>query len=287
MELKFLEKNADFDEAKVCILPVSYEGTVCFRKGTSYGPKALLYGSREVEEYVPELGCELIGEKFPEGFSVLPQIEGDGKKSEDVILEVKTQTQKILNAEKFPVIIGGEHSISIGSFSAIVEKYPNTSILQIDAHADLRDEFEGDTHSHACAMRRMMERAKSGVQIGVRSLSSECAQYIHTNRNIRSWGKTFEIEEVLNALETNVYLSIDLDGFDPSEVPGVGTPCPGGLSWDTGLELLKEIARHKRIVGFDIVELAPIKGQVVSELFAANLLYKLVTYCLFAKEIED
>jgi len=286
MNLQFLERNAPFESAEVCILPVPYEGTVFFRKGAAKGPEALLHGSIEVEEYLPELGFEVIGEKFPEGFCVLEPIEGGNQKPEEVVAEVRRRTEKILNAGKFPIIVGGEHSISAGSIEAVAKKYPEVSILQIDAHADLRDEFEGNRYSHACTMRRMMEHVESGAQVGVRSMSSECADYLEKHPKLKSWGSEFEVRDVLDALGEKVYISIDLDGFDPGEVPGVGTPCPGGLSWKQGMELLKEVAKHKKIVGFDIVELAPIEGQVVSELFAANLLYKLAAYSLFSKELK-
>ena len=126
-----------------------------------------------------------------------------------------------------------------------------------------------------------MEYAHEGVQVGVRSMSSECADYLKKNPKLKSFGSEFRINDVLDALGDKVYISIDLDGFDPSQVPGVGTPCPGGLSWGQGLELLKEVAKKKQVVGFDIVELAPIPTQVVSEVFAANLLYKLAGYSLF------
>jgi len=281
MKLEFLERNAPFSESRVCILPVPYEGTVCFRKGAASGPEALMHGSREVEEYLPEFDFELIGEKFPEGFCVLPPIKGEDRNPKEVVDEVYKKTSEILDAGKFPIIVGGEHSVSIGSMRAAAEKFGDVSLLTIDAHADLRDEFEGSRYSHACATRRMMEYAHEGVQVGVRSMSSECADYLKKNPKLKSFGSEFRINDVLDALGDKVYISIDLDGFDPSQVPGVGTPCPGGLSWGQGLELLKEVAKKKQVVGFDIVELAPIPTQVVSEVFAANLLYKLAGYSLF------
>ena len=282
MELQFLERNALFENALACILPVPYEGTVFFRKGAAEGPEALLKGSVEVEEYDIDLKFEPIGE----GFHVMEPVEGGERKPEEVAADVKKGVARILGAGKFPIVVGGEHSISAGALEAVAEKVPDVSVLQVDAHADLRDEFEGSKYSHACAMRRMMEHAKKGAQVGVRSMSSECADYLSKNPNLKSWGSEFENSEVLDALGENVYISIDLDGFDPSEMPGVGTPCPGGISWKQGINLLKEVAKKKKIVGFDIVELAPIKGEVVSELFAANLLYKLAGYSIFPKKLK-
>ena len=281
MELRFLERNAPFENAQACILPVPYEGTVFFRKGAAQGPEALLRGSVEVEEYDMELGFEPIGE----GFHVMEPVEGGGRKPEAVAADVKAGVGNILEAGKLPIVIGGEHSVSAGALEAVAEKVPDVSVLCIDAHADLRDEFEGSRYSHACAMRRMMEHAKQGAQVGVRSMSTECADYLSKNSNLKSWGSKFGNSEVLDALGEKVYVSIDLDGFNPAEVPGVGTPCPGGLSWEKGIGLLREVAKKKKIIGFDVVELAPIEGQVVSELFAANLLYKLAGYALFPDKL--
>ncbi len=286
MELHFLERNASFEEATVCVLPVPYEGTVCFRGGAGKGPMAILNASVEVEEYDIDLGFETIGEGFPGGFHVMAPA-GKGEKDPGKVVDgVYESISRVVGAGKFPISLGGEHSISSGAVKAVAKKIPDVSVLQIDAHADLRDEFEGSKHSHACAMRRMMEHSGKGAQVGVRSMSAECADYLSKNSNLKSWGSKFENSEVLDALGENVYISIDLDGFNPSEMPGVGTPCPGGLSWEQGISLLKEVAKKKKIVGFDIVELAPIEGEVVSELFAANLLYKLAGYSIFPKELK-
>ena len=281
MELHFLERNARFDSAGACILPVPYEGTVCFRGGAANGPEAILNASIEVEEYDIELGFETIGEGFPEGFHVMEPVGAGRKKAAEVEGEVYSAVSRIVEPGRFPIVLGGEHSISSGAARAVAEKFPGISVLQIDAHADLRDEFLGERHSHACAMRRMMEHAESGAQVGVRSMSTECADYLGKRPELKSWGSEFEAGEVLDALGEKVYISIDLDGFDPSEMPGVGTPCPGGISWKQGIGLLREVAKKRRIVGFDIVELAPIEGEVVSEIFAASLLYKLAGYSLF------
>ncbi len=282
MELQFLERNAPFENALACILLVPYEGTVFFRKGAAKGPEALLKGSVEVEEYDIELGFEPIGD----GFHVIEPVKGGERNPEEVAADVKKGVMQILEAGKLPIVVGGEHSISAGAVEAVAKKIPDVSILCIDAHADLRDSFEGSKYSHACAMRRIMEYAEKGAQVGVRNMSTECADYLSKNSNLKSWGSEFSNSEVLDALGENVYISIDLDGFNPAEVPGVGTPCPGGLSWEKGIDLLKEVAKKKKIVGFDIVELAPIEGQVVSELFAANLLYKLAGYSLFPEKLR-
>lgn len=282
MENLFMGHNAPLSEARACILPVPYEGTACFGKGASMGPAGILYGSREVEEYDMELGFEIIGEKFPEGFHVMKPVDGDPKrKPEEVIADVEKEISKVLDAGKFPIMLGGEHSISVGAVYAMLKKYGEreVSVLQIDAHADLRDEFMGSRFSHACPMRRIRERVKECAQVGIRSMSRECAEYAKAHGGV--FGTEFEDREVLDRLGENVYITIDLDGFDPSGMPAVGTPCPGGLSWEKGVGLLREVAKHKNIIGFDTVELAPVKGQVVGEVFAASLVYKLAGYSLF------
>ncbi|MEM4272467.1 MAG: agmatinase [Candidatus Bilamarchaeaceae archaeon] len=286
MELQFLERNAPFEKAKVCVLPVPYAGTVCFRKGAENGPKAIMEASLEVEEYDVDLGMETIGGAFPEGFHVMQPVRGGKRKPEEVVADVESAIGKVLDTSKFPIALGGEHSISAGAVAAVKKRFPSVSVLQIDAHADLRDEYQGSKHSHACAMRRIRDIVPRCAQVGVRSMSAECADYIEKHAKGRVWGAEFRNEDVLAALGKEVYITIDLDGFDPSEMPGVGTPCPGGISFRQGISLLKEVCKRKKVVGFDVVELAPIRGNVVSELFAANLTYKLAGYSLFAEKLR-
>jgi agmatinase len=312
MELHFLERNAGFGEAKVCLLPVPYEGTVCFGKGASKGPSGIMRGSIELEEYDMELGMEIIGGSgqaegsgagnggdaagnagFGAGFHVCAPVEVGGRSAGEVTDSVEAEASRILDAGKFPVVMGGEHSVSVGAVRAAAKKFPGLSVLCIDAHADMRDEYEENKYSHACATRRILESAGVGrcAQVGVRSMSAECAEYAKKGEREgrgRVFGSDFGVEGVLSALgdAENVYITADLDGFDPSEVPAVGTPHPGGISWGRGLELLRAVAGKKRIVGFDIVELAPIEGQLASEIFAAKLLYKLVGYSFFADKLR-
>lgn len=286
MELQFLERNAPFEKARVCVLPVPYAGTVCFRGGAENGPEALLAATLEVEEYDIDLGMETIGEAFPDGFHVMKAVKGGKRKPEDVVADVQASIQKVVDAGKFPITIGGEHSISSGAVAAVAKKYPNVSVLQIDAHADLRDEYHGSKNSHACAMRRIRDIVPRCAQVGIRSMSVECAEYAQKKAKGTIWGSDFRNEDVLAALGDTVYITIDIDGFDPSEVPGVGTPCPGGISFRQGISLLKEVCKKKKVVGFDVVELAPIKGSVVSEIFAANLTYKLAGYALFPEKLK-
>ena len=270
---EFMEENRKFEEAEFCIIPVPYEGTVSFRKGAAQGPGALLSASVDLEEYDEELKRETI----QDGFHVMEPLQVGGRKPEEVAEGVKDAVARVLSAGKFPIVVGGEHSITAGAVGAFAEK-GNVSVLCIDAHTDLRNESRGEKYSHACSMRRVRELTPNVVQVGIRSMSSECVEFIEKEAKGTVFGPEFDIREVVGLLGEKVYVSIDLDGYDPSEVPGVGNPVPGGLRWGEGLALLREVARKKKIVGFDVVELAPIPNQVVSEAFAAKLLYRLAGY---------
>jgi agmatinase len=292
MELHFLERNANLEDARVCLLPVPYEGTVCFGKGTANGPEGIMRGSLELEDYEVELGRRIMGGDFPNGFHVAEPLDVEGKGPEEVTDSVGAWVSQMLDSGKLPIVLGGEHSISVGAVRAAAKKFPGLSVLHIDAHADLRDEHRGERYSHACPMRRIAESEGIGnyAQVGIRSMSEECVKFAGEQAakgRGKVFGPDFAVEPVLGALgdSEHVYITIDLDGFDPSEVPGVGTPQPGGIKWERGLYLLREIARRKKVVGFDIVELAPIEGQTASEMFAAKLLYTLAGYALFPEAI--
>jgi len=263
----------DYSNSDIVIVPVPYEGTVFYRKGTKNGPKALLDASTKLEHFDFEEKRNLL-----EGIKIhtaeplsLPE------KPEDAVKTVEEYFSRIFKDNKFPVAIGGEHSISAGIVNA-ARKFNDFSVLQIDAHSDLRDEFEGSKFSHACPMRRIREKVPA-VQVGIRSMSEEEYDYIEKER-IEEFihGVEFDANEVVNQLSENVYITIDLDAFDPSEVPGVGSPEPGGLRWGKVISLLEKISKHKKIIGFDVVELAPIPDSVVSEFTAAKLVYKLAGF---------
>ena len=241
------------------------------QEGRCAGAPALLSASAEVETYDDELRTETIGE----GFHVRGMLGCAGKGPEEVSALVKDEVRGALEGGMLPVVVGGEHSATIGAVEAFGKE---VSVLCIDAHADLRDELGGEKFSHACTMRRVRERAGKAVQVGVRDMSAECARIAEGEAKGTVFGVDFDLDEVLGLLGEKVYVSIDLDGFDPSEVPGVGTPVPGGLRWAEGLALLRKVAERKEIVGFDIMELAPIPNQVVSEFFAAKLLYRMAGY---------
>ncbi len=266
--MQFLRSKYTFDESDVVILPIPYEATVCYIPGTAKGPKAIIDASIQLEDFDVELGYE-INDKV--------KIHTTNETKFD---DVEKRVSEIIKKNKFPVILGGEHTVTVPTVKAIAEKYGDLSVLQIDAHADLRDEFEGKKYSHACVMRRVREITKKTVQVGIRSMSKEENDYIE-KENIEEYihGTDFDADKIIEQLSENVYITIDLDGFDPSKVPAVGTPQPGGLHWKEVTELLRKVAGKKNIVGFDVVELAPIEGQVASDFLAAKLVYRMIGYC--------
>jgi len=266
--------------SEVVVLQVPYEGTVSYMSGTAKGPDAIINASNQVEFYDIELDKEPALEI---GIYTAAPVKAAAS-SEKTMMRVRDLTSKIVGENKFPIILGGEHSISTGPVLALKEKYSDLSVLQIDAHADLRNEYEENKYSHACAMARIREQVDRAVQVGIRSMDREEMATIKRSK-IEPFvhGPEFDAEKVVEQLSDNVYITIDLDGFDPSEVPGVGTPEPGGIKWKQAIELLKLVAEKKKIVGFDIVELVPVPGSVQSEFLAAKLAYKLLGYSLFGK----
>lgn len=284
----FLGLDAEYpkyEDAKVVVLPVAYEGTVTYGKGTAKGPGAIIEASKQVELYDREAGKNISDAKI----YTLDEVkikEAPEKMVEDVYAHVK----KELDNNKFVVMLGGEHSITAGAVKAFKEKFSELSVLQIDAHADLRDEYEKSRYNHACVMRRIFDMKIPFVQVGIRSFCDEEADFIKRN-NL----KVFYAEDIYKndkwmnraaeMLSENVFITIDLDGLDPSIMPSTGTPEPGGLYWYHILRFLKKIAKAKNIVGFDVVELAPIDKIHFPDFLAAKLIYKLIGYSMFKQNI--
>jgi agmatinase len=261
------------------ILPVPYEGTVTYGAGTAYGPNAIIEASREVELFDDELGTE----PYRTGVHTLPPLEttsGGPQVQNEIIYQ---RFKRLLADGKKVCMLGGEHSISYGPVRACLEKYPELTVLQLDAHADLRDGYLGQEFSHAAVMRRIRDLTQKTISVGIRNYSIEEAEYIKSAgvkiiaaRYINSnpgW-----IDEVVAQLSGDLYLTIDLDGFDPSLVPATGTPEPGGLLWYPTLELLKRAISKCNLVAFDVVELAPIEGYHAADFLAAKLIYKIIGY---------
>ncbi|MFH0738057.1 MAG: agmatinase [Candidatus Micrarchaeota archaeon] len=278
----FMGYQCRLDESKVAVMQVPYDGTTSFMAGTRYGPHAIITASRQVEFYDRELDREAA---FDLGIHTLDELEPDMGSAEKTVKRVEEQADEVLEAGKFPVMFGGEHSVSVGMVRALSKKHKDLSVLQIDAHADLRDEYEGTKYNHACAMRRIRESVKTTVHVGIRSVCREELDHIKKAKieDHIHWAPDFDEKKIISQLTGEVYVSIDLDGFDPADCPGVGTPEPGGLKWAQALKLLKQVSQKKKIVGFDVVELLPIPGSVQSEFFAAKLAYKLLGYSFFAR----
>lgn len=275
------EEYSSPKRSKVNILPVPYDKTTTYIKGTDKGPSAIIDASRYLELFDDELNQET----FKIGINTMDALEVANLSPEDMVERVRSSISEILKAGKFPVILGGEHSVSVGAAKAFKEAYPNISVLQLDAHYDLRDEFKGSKFNHGCVARRISEICPI-MQVGTRSLSKEEKDFLATQANGRV--KTINVYDILdmpmwkdavtNILSENVYITIDLDVFDPSLMPAVGTPEPGGLGWYEILDLLREVSKDKKIVGFDVVELCPIKDQISSDFIAAKLIYRLLGY---------
>jgi agmatinase len=270
-------KNS-LENAHFLLLPVPYEYTVSYGTGTREGPASLIQASHHVELLDEELNFEPWKES---GIHTLPA-HSFRQPPETFIHGLRDHIRKVWRPGAFLFTIGGEHSITLAPVEVAAERTKGLSILQLDAHADLRDEYAGSPFNHACVMRRSMDVAPV-VQVGIRCVSEDEVHYCNSEKV-----RTFLMQEhrdipslipqVLEALTEDVYVTIDVDGLDPSVIPGTGTPVPGGLGWWETLDLLREVCRTKNVVAADIVELAPIEGTVVSEYAAARLAYKMMGY---------
>lgn len=275
------EEDAAYESARAVIFPVPLERTTSYEHGTSKGPEAILEASRFVELYDEELELEPYKDI---GIATLPPIDTEDGTLEEVITEIFTAQMALVEDGKFPVALGGEHSLTPPLVAAMAKKHKDLSVLQIDAHADLRDQYHGSPSSHACAMRRVLEVCPA-VQVGIRSISVEEVKAVPKLKTKIYWAKDIVraplkawIAKVLEDLSPTVYVTIDLDGFDPSIVPATGTPEPGGLDWHQVTSLVRAVADHKKIVGVDVVELLPQPGQHASSFLAAKLIYKCLGY---------
>ncbi len=268
---------SDFENAKVLIWPVPFEKTVSYGHGTALGPNAIIDASRNMELYDEELDretCEI-------GIHTLPPTDGE-REPEAMMAALKFEAATLLSKGKFLCSLGGEHSITGPIVHAFADRFPNLSVLQIDAHADLRESYDGTPHSHASAMRRVVERC-SLVQVGIRSLSMEEARAIPSLPTTVFFAKDIAgrhdwIEQAVKGLTRDVYLTIDIDGLDPSLCPDTGTPEPGGLGWYETLALIRKVAKERNIVGMDLVEVSGGVENNRTAFIAAKLIYKTLGY---------
>ncbi len=274
--------NCSYKKAKAVIVPVPYEKTTTYLKGTNKAPKAVIEASKNMELYDEELD-KVIADI---GISTLPPLKTKSKPC-DMIKKVKAHCAKVINDGKFPVVIGGEHSISVGFLLAIKEKYPNISVVQFDAHADLRDEYRGSKYNHACVMARMREQSDV-IGVGIRSLSYKESRLIKDKNYKIIWAKDRMdaascVRKILDSVKGDIYLTIDVDAFDPTLVPSVGTPEPGGFNWYDILAIAKGIFEERNVVGFDVMELCPNPVDKSADFIIAKLIYKLLGYKFFTR----
>lgn len=279
------EQYSSFESARVLILPVSYEGTVSYGTGTGAGAMAIVDASRNMELYEEETDSEV----YKIGIHTLPEFM-PRTTPERMMSELYDHTKELLASDKFLCMLGGEHSVSAPIIKAHHEKYDNLSVLQIDAHADLRDSYDGTTHSHASIMARVVkDLGIPAVQVGIRSISGDEARSLKEGLPTRIFwardivGKTDWIDDAIDSLTDNVYLTIDIDGLDPSIMPTTGTPEPGGLGWYETLTLIRKLAEKKRVVGMDLVEYSYFENYDAPAFLCSKLVYKSLAY-FFNKE---
>jgi len=251
-------KYADFEAVSVLLQSIPYDGTSTWGKGADNAFDAFIEASENMELYDIETDMEV----YKHGIHILPEIT-ENSSPESVFKTVYNKTKELLKTNKFLSFFGGEHSVSIGIIKAYYEEYPNITILQLDAHADLRENYLGSKYNHACALHDASKNTNL-IQVGIRSMDI-CEK--------NDW-----VEKSINLMTDNVYITIDLDVLDPSIMPATGTPEPGGLDWNTTINYLKKVFTEKNVLGFDIVELAPIENNKAPNFLTAKLYYKLLSY---------
>ena len=275
---------SSFETARILVWPIAYEGTVSYGGGTGKGAAAIIDASRNMELYDEETDAEVykLGiHTLDESTSIDPP--------EHMMNSLYDRAKQLAASDKFIAMIGGEHSVSAPVIRAHAEKYPNLSVLQIDAHADLRDTYDGTPYSHASIMARVVKDMRiPAVQVGIRSISVDEARVIDGLPTRIFWAKDIVgrddwWDDAVNGLTENVYLTIDIDGLDPSLVSATGTPEPGGLGWYETIGLLRTLARKRRVVGMDLTEYSDVEGQNAAAFLCAKLIYKTLGF-VFEKE---
>ena len=267
------EELYDLEHARYVLLPVPYDGTSTFVKGADKGPQAILDASDSLELYDVQYQIEACNAGIH-----TDQHTYDLSSPDNMVQSVCQRVKYFMGMQKFPILLGGEHSVSVGAIKAMSEQYGDLTVLQIDAHADLRDEYHDSIYNHACVMCRAQDYARV-VQVGIRNVCTEEMHnlvpenvfYAHDIYNTEEW-----MDKAVERLTQNVYVTFDLDGLDPSILPATGTPLPGGLQWYPTLKFLDKVFRQRHVVGFDVVELCPQPDNKVSDVLAATLVYKMI-----------
>jgi agmatinase len=272
-------KYSSYKNSDIVILPVPFDKTSSWIKGSAKGPCAIINASGNMELYDIDTGTEV----YQKGIHTAKEITS--RSPQEMTAKVHQRVKKLLDDGKLVVVLGGEHTVSLGSIKAHSEIFNNISVLHLDAHSDMRDSYEGNKLSHACVMARAKEITDNIISVGIRSMDAGELKnidkknifYASDIRKSRDW-----IKKVTNKLSGNVYISIDLDVFDPSIMPSTGTPEPGGLGWYDILDLLENVSKHKRVIGFDVVELCPSMGNAAPDFLAAKLIYRLLSLKFFS-----
>jgi agmatinase len=280
------EEFSSFDRSRILVWPIAYEGTVSYGGGTGQGAQAIIDASRNMELYDEETDAEV----YKLGIHTLDE-SSSLDPPERMMLSLYDRAKELVASEKFVTMIGGEHSVSAPVIRAHAEKYSNLSILQIDAHADLRDTYDGTPYSHASIMARVVKDMRiPAVQVGIRSISVDEARVLDQLPTRIFWAKDIVgrndwWDEAVDGLTEDVYLTIDIDGLDPSLVSATGTPEPGGLGWYETIGLIKTLAKKRNVVGMDLTEYSYVEGQNASAFLCAKLIYKTLGF-VFEKETE-
>ncbi len=271
----------DLSSADALVLPVPFDGAVSYLSGTREGPSAIIRASEQVELYDAQWGVDCADLSI----ALLDEVEPDVSGPANMVEKVKTVYKAAMEKCGFILMLGGDHSLTCAPAQVLAERYgPSLTVVQFDAHTDLRENYQGSPFSHACVMRRVVDHA-SIVQVGVRNISLEEEQFIGQSGHpvYKAWDMHSDpgwIDSLVDNISEHVYITFDLDGLDPSVVPGVGTPEPGGLSWEMAVSAIKAIGERSQVVGADVMELRPIPGSVQSEFTAARLCYKLLAAAL-------
>jgi agmatinase len=270
--------HCDPTTARVTIIPAPLEYSVCYMKGTQYGPQAILNASSQMELYDEELNCCPI----EIGVYTRPALDYTGKDHAAALKITGDATRDVLQRGQLPFILGGEHSLSAPPIAAVRDHFPDLTVVHIDAHGDLRNEYEDTPLSHACIERRVVDMGIPLTEIGIRSISPEEIEFLKTSPDVAIvWAYQMANGTATipwQRLTQHTYVTIDLDALDPSEMPAVGTPEPGGLHWYQLLALFREICNRTTIVGMDVVELCPMPDQTRADFLAAKLVYKMIGY---------
>ena len=273
-------ERQDYKSARVAVLPVPYDSTVTYKAGTRDGPRAIIEASRNMEWYSYELGRD-VGSEI--GIFTLDELAPDLSSPENMVNRISKEVGLLLDDKKIPLILGGEHTVSIGAFKAVKERHKDVGVVQLDAHSDTRDTMFNSRYAHSNVMARGVELFGSYCNVGVRSIEEKSPDALKKGRivfmnEVKAKGARKLAAEIAKSMPKRLYLTIDLDVLDPSEMPSVGTPEPGGMRFGELCELLDELSKTKELVGMDVVELCPIPGMHAPDYLAAKLIYLSLGY---------